>query len=617
MTAQFYLRLICVSLAMVLLPGSGHAAAYIKPDDSKEIFKLEKIPLQVDSMRELSKHLVVIARREHDASPAEQRATAQLLALAIRLDPASQDARETNDALAGKKHLQPSGESSMNTAKARLRFFSRWLANPEAGQDANQLSAYITDATKTLKAETAGNTDLANWSGIVPDVDRYVSSGKLPRPPKDDRTANPDRSSPDVGNGGHDPDDKPKPPKAGSDFHLKEQTVSAPFALQTKIKYRDPKEPGKDLYRTNYFSRIATVRLQLSPCKPDDKDRLSIKEIANKSHDDNSMHQNLGKLLYTLFVSRHSSLPHYRSKVTISNGSYRTSNGLSLATPLALMFEASIRNTPLREDIHVCALIDEKGRLSQPENFWEMLTALRESKAGGRLIVSPESAKLMIQVLVYDEPGFFTRWEVFSATNLDDALKVAAKHSESDLEKAEKIFDSIQNHARKTDVTKLAVNRVVRQRLAEIAELAPNHISAKILSLQGSGKRPMRLSEEALAHELIPIVQQMYRVLTDSISVDKISSSTCKAAHEAARAKLDKIERLVDRSHDSLYKDALDMANDFRRLQTIARRAVDVKSNDYKKARALYYDMVRSCEALHSRAMVAAGFPTPLKAEKK
>lgn len=621
--------LICTLIGMLSMANTSTAAPYHQPDEAKELFQVEKIPLQVDSMKELAKHLIVIARRKQESSPANQRATGQLLAIAMRLDPANQDARETNISLKKGNLLDPSDDSMVKTAKSRLRFFTRWLAGPQAGADANQLANYLTDATKTLQAETMNNADLGNWTGVIPPIERYGKVRKQPeedpKSPKNGRTSDPEGMNKNPKNGDSNKTPDPDlPPQPSSDFHLKEQTVYSPFSLFIREKYRDPKTPGRDLHRTKHFEQISRIKLTLKPCKADEKNRLVIENFAPASAKlsngkDAPLLTDLKTTLYELLTSRHTSLPDYKSTVTISGGTYSISNKLAISAPLALMLEASISNKPLRPDLHICAEIDETGKLRQPDNFWQLLGELRKSQDGGRLIVTSATAELMIQVLVYGEPDFFTRWEVFSADTLDEALALSTKRSAEQLAEAAQLFDSVQNVARKTDVTKLAVNGSVRSRLANIVKLAPNHVSAKILLLQGSGKRPMRLSEKALAHELLPAIKDMNTALMDELNPTKLSTVSLKKIHESARVGIDKLDRLVDRSNDDLRQDALSLANDFRRLYIIAKRLAGNNSNshDEKNARSLFYDMQRDSKDLHSRTLVAAGFPKPEESEEK
>lgn len=267
------------------------------------------------------------------------------------------------------------------------------------------------------------------------------------------------------------------------------------------------------------------------------------------------------------------------------------------------MLESSIHNTPLRKDLHICATLDSTGQLSLPKNFWLMVGALRENRTGGRLIVPTAAYEMLTQILVYENPGFFTQWEILTADTLDGALALAAKKSSDDLSRAHDYFVTIQDLALKNGVTKLAANHAVRSRLATILKLAPNHLSAQILLLQGSGKRPMRLSEKALAHELLPIIKK----INDTFQ-HRLSASRLNKIHEESRASLEKLDRLVDRSHDDLYQETLLQANECRRLMNIVRRSNGYRDSKYMK---LFYTIQRDTKTLLQKTLITAGFPAP------
>ncbi len=160
------------------LYSTGFSASYIRPNESKELFQLEKIPLQVNHMKEVSKLLIVMALRPQDDTSVQCRASAQLLALAMRLDPLNKNARKTDKAFSRGKAQQTSTADQILKAQAKLRFYSRWLANPDAGPQANMLANYLTDASKTLTPETINNDDTANWTGVLPNIDQYPSSNQ-------------------------------------------------------------------------------------------------------------------------------------------------------------------------------------------------------------------------------------------------------------------------------------------------------------------------------------------------------------------------------------------------------------------------------------------------------
>ncbi|MGB2403684.1 MAG: hypothetical protein ACPIA7_09780, partial [Akkermansiaceae bacterium] len=212
---------------------------------------------------------------------------------------------------------------------------------------------------------------------------------------------------------------------------------------------------------------------------------------------------------------------------------------------------------------------------------------LRKVEHGGRLIVSPESVDLIKQILVYEEPDFFTRWEVIVVTDIKEALAAGAKYGEGDLLKASTIFTAIRSLATHNNVSQLAADHNVRSGLDQIIELTPEHLSASLLLLQGSGKRPIQLNEVALRYELRPLIEKLTAVLASQS--EKPNIEELEKTHEEAREKLDYLEPLVPSADETLHDDMLELANDFRKLALVKKRIQ--KRPNSRSAQKLAHDL--------------------------
>ncbi len=594
-------------LLALLWPTTSFSATYIKPDPSEEMFRLEKIPLQVDRMKELSRHLVILSKRRHNGETVQQRGTAQMLALALRLDPSNQEVRDIDQDLAKGNKLEAVDDNSIHKAKARIRFFKRWLAQPDAGNDANKLAAYLEDATKVLDRESMGKKDLGNWNDVIPPLKRYPQSNS-PNPKREPKMVNREDSKPD-----DDPFENPAPQT--SKFHITELSVYAPYSLDKRVTYFERDNNNRERTYISTIRAISKVSVEISPKREDDENLLEINSISNRKSwetgDRDPIFRETSAVLNELLNSRHKNLGEHKTKVTISDGHYARSNQLALTAPLALMLESSITNNPLNTNLHVCGGIDGNGKFYVHENFWASLKTLRESQSGGRLIVPKDAIKLLAQTLVLEKPDFFTRWQVFAVDTLDEAMAVSIKNISSELAEADQLFETVQNLAAKSSVPKLAANKAVRARLIEIGKKSPNHMSSRILLLQGSSKRPRYFNEETLALTLMPAVIKMHQSLKNN-NRSYPSSKNMLKTHEEVRAIIDPLVRMVDRSDASLYKSSMDLANDFRSLSILIRRKYDRSEDSYsatKKIRSNYTRMETKAKDLLVRCRKAAGFP--------
>lgn len=587
---KLHTLIICVTFLTMI--AGAHAAKYIQPNESKELFKVEKIPLQVDSMKELSRHLTALARRNQDASPAQRRGTAQLLALAMRLNSANQRARETDQAMRKNETLPSPQEESILKAKARLRFFQRWLATPDAGADANTLALYITDATRILREETLNDSDQADWAGVLPPLDKYQE------PKQTAKKADPAPATPST----------PDKPTIENPYKISKLTVMMPLTMDTVTKTKDPNNNSKEIWNRESKQVIYPVELTITP----QQQPLSI-SITSPLGPGNANNDagGLRKALELLQTRLNSSSSNGGAKAALKAGTgaqnssiqYSSKNGYAAAAAVELMLAASKAGKPLREDIHLCATLSSKGELRLPKNFWEVLKAMRKDDGkSGRLIVPKAAIEPLIELLVFDEADFFTRWEVIGVDHIDQALTYAVADSNSDITKAGELFLSIRELTKKEAVTKIAINKVVRTRLSEIESLAPEHLSAKTLLLQGSGKRPLHLSQLGTAYQIQSTVKAMQASLA-TINVDHPNSTTLKRVHEQARADLDPILKLINTREDTLYQETLKLANELRSLYTLARRNSRSNSNSNTARAKTMATSIKSRATKHEAAI--------------
>ena len=583
-----------LSIILAMTISVSRAAEYIEPDHTTELFQLEKIHLPQHRMQQLGKSLAIIALRKHDSSPIQQQATARLLLLAMQLDPQNKRPQEISQALSAGKNPPTSADHLITKCTADIQNLQSLLSKPQARAEANQLARYLKDACKTLRPDTSKHQDSANWKGVLPALSAYKTPIKnIPQaPPK------PNKASP--------PPPKPTPAKKSAPrFHLIEQSIYLPISIEKKNEdlealLADDQDPEKgeeqEASETVKAMTLASMILKLNPCQPEE----ATKPFISLSYSDVPMLE-LDQLIKQLIKGRHSILPHFKGAINFPDGSHRSGNQLALAGPLALMLEASLANSPLRDDLCLLADINAKGDVIEPDNFWQLLTALRQVSQGGRLIVSAESAEIMQQLLVYKEPEFFTRWEVFSVSNIDQALAAAIEQSSADLSKASELFASFQELSSNKTLTQLAADHNIRPALDEMVQLAPEHLSANMLLLQGGGKRPTHLSERALRIELRPLIDELNSGL--QFETEQPNSDELEKTHEQIRVKLEQLEPLVSRDDDPLYEDTVELVKDLKKLASLRKRIQKRNNNEStrEKAAELFEDIKNHSAALAER----------------
>ena len=579
--SAFSAALICGSLVDV------QAAKYIAPDQSKELFKVEKIPLQVDSMKEISRHLTVLASSAQENSPVHRRGSAQLLALAMRLDPANQSARAADKAVKKNEHIQTPRKELLERAVSRLSFFQRWLTNPEAGEDANTLANYLVDATRLLKETQLQNEDIADWNGVLPPLNSYKEEKPSIQEAK--------------------PVTPPTAPLFAYPYKINELSVKMPLAGDKIVKYKDSNDNFREKVRRETTYNISTVKLTISAAE-----QPVFFEVKSSLGSGNGPDQvgGLRHSLKALQARLNKSPQNGGAKASIAmvslGGAYSSQNGSAATAATQLMLEASRTGKALRADTHLCASLNTNGKLTLPKNFWQILALLREKNGqAGRLIVPKQAIKPLTQLLVYDESDFFVRWEVFSVETIEEAVTIATTDADSKIAEASKLFLSIKNLAQKNAVTKLAVQSAVRKRLSEITSLANNHLSANMLLLQGSGRRPIRLNRLGIAYQIEPTIREMHNILK-ATNPDHPNDSRLKLLHEKTRAKLDPLEKIIGNSDNELYEQALKISNDIRSLTLVIRRNNRANSNSNRqKSKAMVLKLQDDIKNLQAEVKTA------------
>lgn len=546
------------------------AASYIEPDHTTELFQLEKIPLPQHRAQQLGKSLAIIAQRKHDGSPANQLASARLLLLAMQLDPKNKRPYEISKALASGKAPAATPQHLITQCLNEAKSIQSLLSKPRAGAQANLLARLIKDACKMIQPNTHGDKDVADWKKTLPVIAAYKADEKkiAPKIPAPLLTKPASQPASEIKKPTPSAAQKPDPVKKGkSQFHIAEQSLLLPVFVENEEEELeiDPDENSL-IDKEESTLLLARIILTLKPCDPKTSNAQFIKilQSGNPTSD-------LDTTLKSLIETKHSNIPSIQGLVKFTNRGYGTMRQFSLTGPLALLLEASLANEPLRDNLCILADIGPKGKLFEPKNFWSLLTNLRNVSDGGRLIVSDQSLGLMEQLLVFKESDFFTRWEVFSASNIDEALMAAAKENNKELAHAGEIFGEIQKLSVDQEVVQLAADHDIRDQLEKIVALVPSHQSANILLLQGSGNRPTHLDKKTFRIELQPIIEDINNVLPEQ--VDKIDIEALTDQYDALREKLERLEPVVDRDERELLQKTIDLSNDFKKLASLKKRS--------------------------------------------
>jgi hypothetical protein len=581
------------------------AAEFVPPAEGPVPFRRDKLPVDTDTMTALSRQVMVLAR--DSADPAKSpRAVAQMTALALALDPENREAKDLIESMKQAKAPQPVAGEDAERARNRTWQALAWLEMPEAGADAQALAACLSDVLvmadpkhpRAKDRRSAG--EKGRWASWVADeaAFRPKDSGIEPEMADDEES-----------------ESEPDSEDARKELAINE--LSSPMPMW----FYDTESKRMKL-------GMVPVRMRVVSHEPDEK---------GKDHDGDDKDQaepQQGRLLFELpgegrteqfakamrevekaMNERHGSFPPGKSvKLDFGKADYSMSrNGMSVTGTTALLMEGAY--TGKLPAASVLAVVGDEGKLELPPRFWQTLRALSAQAPGTRLILPDEAADYLTALVVMDDAAFFMTNEVILAGSVDELCDFASPTPEAELADGLKRFEEVRKVGQGKALGTFVSHQSTQQRLRELAGVMPEHASARMLALQGSGSRPRFLQRSILAREIRSALEPMdYLAVTHA---EAMKTEELEEAHEASREKLDKLTGYIELRDRDLHKAATDVADSLRPLARILEKksSEDGDSLMRKKGEACQaarLEYLRVLRDLADAAGDAEDFPPPI-----
>lgn len=543
---------------------AGAASPFTPPTEINPPFRRDKLPIDMDSMASLSRDMESLSLVAAYNEAPQRRAAAQALALALALDPANTSARNTLSNLAeGKTRGRDTGD--LDRAKSRVWQFHGWLSSPEAGPQGKLLADLIGDAASTLDsghpaaAALRDSGERGKWQGWVAPLSGFQESEpvRADKPPEKPReTPNPPSSEKQLGR-----------------IALNETS------LETILYAFDEKS---DRYRFGRAIAQMEARSDRGDAGEEDRSEGLWLRVPCREGYEGDVRDFISTPILRALEASGVPVPE-TGRITLrtsDNRPYsfrRNTNALSGAG--FLLAHAAL--TGIEPDGTVFGVIDEKGRMASPAYLWYYVDALREGEDGGRLVIPAAAEEHFLALLTFEEPEFFLRYEVLTAATPKEFAELTAKKPGEKQASVSARFNEIRDKAPASSLGPYLTNRFVRQRLLDIHAEMPQHLSAKMLAIQGSPERPPRtLSQKVLASVIWKAVAPVNSALDISpfdINEDRVKSM--EKTYEEARAALDRLDRLTSRDDTELLTRAKALTSDLRSLT----RAFRSRSEDWDK----------------------------------
>lgn len=545
---QFHLLNLLKMVGLLLgLATALSAGDFAAPAEGPLAFRRDRLPLDVETMADLSAQLAILADGLDPQTAPERRGAAQILALSLALDPGNSRARNQIDHFTTGKHKRAADTGKMEKSRAALWQIIGWLDTPEAGTQGKALAACLKDVLvisdpKDPRGESIRDEgERGAWAGWIPPLAKYEKVSA----PADDTPV----EAPSV------------------ELALANARVSAV------------------LFKTEGVGRAAkvvpfTASVGMSAEKAMDAENTPLPfSITFGTREVAALAEPWNATLLRLLEKKHTKLPagiHVTIAVDDAETLAPGKNTQSLGAVAGILASAAI--TGQEPDATVIGTLDEAGIFKMPADLWSQLRSLGKGK-GGRLVLPAEAAELLPSMLAMEQPQFFFEYEVVLAANFGELLEASAKTPEGPLAKVSNQFRELREKSVSQPVGPYVGNIFIRRRLLEIAQEFPNHYSARMLAIQGSGSRPVFVPRTVLISELRRAIEPMTWIVKHGSSVyQPAEAGTIGTTYETCRSAVDGLFRYTDKGDRDLLSSVQELVAKLRPLD----RAISKGRNYYE-----------------------------------
>jgi len=556
------------------------AGSFVAPADGPVAFRRDRLPLDVDTMADLSKHLGALAQGVGGERAEARRTAAQLLALALALEPGNTAARGLLETFA-KGDPKPGGAAKqLESARARAWQVLGWLETAAADADEHALAACLGDVMASVDPLHPHAEELRKlgeqgaWSNWVQPLDAFH---KVETVAKNDPSGKTPVRVPDG------------QPSANSPILLAAAVVTTPLWTADKssgatVMRAVPVRMSAKLKEGNAKAEPLSVAVGGAAATPGAGTAAPGAGAAAPGRGPAGLwgaatdpFKPIGDTLVKALDKELGKLPTGVSVALAcgDNGDYLIErNHSAISGAAAVLMNAAISGCEPNSTI--IGEIQADGSFKLPPQFWDKLRTLADGP-GGRLVLPREAEKYLPSILALEQAGFFFKYEILLAANLHELIERTAKTPGPELASIAARFLEVRSKLGSQAVTEYAANRFVRLRLEDLARAASFHASARMLALQGAGKRPSLLPRNILADELRRVIRPMAWIPTHP--VETLQTKSLNDTYEACLREVERLERYAEIHDRELLTQVHDLVITVRTLARATRgRYVDSKT---------------------------------------
>ena len=345
-------------------------------------FRRDRIPRDADAMAGLSRQLETLAHGLSAETPEDRRGAAQMLALALALDPSNIKARQLIGDYQNGKHSADAPADQIERSRARIWQLIAWLGSPEAGDQGQALAAclrdviIVSDPKHPNAAAIRSAGEKGKWTGWVPEIAAFKESQENTEETFASNTDHPDSPT-------NPPDPVEPGPTADKAAAIRLNEAKVTTLLWKSAGTGDPTEwILAPLPLTMSANLSAPPEPTTDPADPNggapqhhDPGRHAARFAVQVGGDSSRwMFDRTNRMLQSLLTSVHGELPR-GGNIFISSKDFENSleskRKQSITAAAAVLADSAISG--VEPDAIILGQVDETGAYKLPSSFWDQL----------------------------------------------------------------------------------------------------------------------------------------------------------------------------------------------------------------------------------------------------
>ena len=288
-----------------------------------------------------------------------------------------------------------------------------------------------------------------------------------------------------------------------------------------------------------------------------------------------------------LVNSRHLGLKSAPAVTLGFEDKYTPKDGGSIGAACTLLLLSIVDNYEIDPVFAVTGDINADGKIKAVGGIDAKIEGAFAGSAKAVMIPSENKTNLE-EMVVMNQEKLLGKVQVFSISNIQEAQDLVRVDKPENIKKAMELFQQLQDKG-----------SFPKEKLEEILQLAPNHLSARVFTQMADGSIPRKLSFKTSINRLIgsaaPFVSILLLEKNRNMNIDRTDKFTIQDMpqhfFEATRSELDKISGKIDPRAQNLYFSITQLISAWEELQATQSKTSSASNRrNFLEARTSFHD---------------------------